>query len=1262
MNWLKKISNAGWLAVCVAMALLCAFSYYLEKKEYAPSRLAAYIQKDFSQKEAAIDSDRESGEFQKCFRDYKVQSPPKSYFLFLVKGENTLFWNTTIVDLPREIVTRPDSFAQGGVIDFANGFYYVRSYYEGRSMDMTDTAKKYIFTLIPIKYIYKIENEYFASHFPANKRIPSSTIVTSEPEPGAIPILKKNKRPAFYLVFEETADDMYIASPIIWILAIISIMSLVFWIDKVCHRIGTRTGKPARGWYVLILAVLLLGTVWRLINLPAGFTNSKLFSPELLSSGETIRSLGDFIVEVLLCLWVFIYLVAYVPFAGKIITGNSLADKLIRVGLAGLLIPFLYLEVAEGMYLLVIDSKISFEVSDFSSLTAYTFVGIAVLSILTVIFLLVLDVINDLLNRIIRKLVVKYIFVIIAHAFFIYFLSTTEVRVFYVAIAFMSVAGMLVIDAWGLPFKRKSTQYDFSVPLTLYLWFALLCSWITLEIFYFNYSKEKELRKIFAQKQALPDEGQVAYAFLENFTPALQEDTVVQQFLEHPLPELYNTINQYIFCNHLIRKRTKKYRIEVYYYDTARRPLFNHAMGEWFLRLADSISNHKFDMGALSIEKEAGDGHLFWLFSPIYKARDDIDSTLIGYIGLDISIDRRPRIMNQRSFIDKKNNPTDQQYFNEYAFAVYRNNTLWFQSGNNIFPYVNTDTTGKKDYLFKDESLHSSMLLYHPTKEELIKVIYNRNLLTNIISLFSYVLAVLLVLTGVTIGLRQVLFYPRKTRTYLRNINFTIRSKINITILLTVFISLLTVGIITLSFLNSKYKQNQRKSLHNLLLYYTQNINHFFEENKLDPGTLDDNNALFRHSELSYKLSTLSDEQGTDINLYDKNGQLFATSQWELMKNHLLSTHMQRDVLTVLRRGDPSELLKEEKMGSLTYQSIYTPLRNKDDEIIAYVNLPYYASGEELNDEISNVLVALINVYTLIFFLSGISAVFISSGIIRSFRLLIDQFRNIRLRHNEYIEWPYKDEIGVLVKEYNVMMRKVETMASKLAHTEREAAWREIARQVAHEIKNPLTPMKLNIQYLQQAIKSGRQDIDTLALKVSVTLIEQIEHLSLIASEFSNFAKMPEANPEIMNLRQSLQSLIALFQKDNKVSVELIDGNPDLFISMDKSYFIRIFTNLIQNAIQAIDEDKDGLVQVRYQKKEDNVLIEIKDNGSGIPEELQEKLFVPYFTTKSSGTGLGLPMTKNMIEYFNGSIWFETTLNEGSTFYVQLPLAEEIER
>lgn len=1244
-KWFKKFPYTGWITIFLVTLVGCMVAYHVEKKQYTPDRLTASVQQDFHEREKEVLNDR-LYEFADSSVKTHAYKPEGAYSLFIVKGGQTISWNTITVDLPDSIKNNPAAFVHGRLAKLSNGYYYIRTF----SMTCKQN-NKYSFALIPIVYEYPIDNQYFHSSFAAGERVPVTTLISTEPQPGSYKIINHEGKPVCYLTYTQTADELYQPGIWVWLLTIVLLFTLVFWIHECCYYIGLKTGKPALGWLALIFILGLLYFIQSKVGYPSGFLNSKFFSPELFSS-EGIKSLGDFLLTILAYLWALCYLLVYVPLSSIDIIKKRWADIIVRLAASLGLIIYIFSHLTDNIRKLIFDSKISFEAGNFFGLNIYTFFGILCLCVITITFLILLGIINALLIKFIKHSLARYGVFLIMSVLSVFLLSSYEIKTFDLVILMMSVAGLLMIDAFGLPLQKPIKKSDFSVASSTYIWFAILCSWITLEIFFFNFSKEKDLRKLFAIKEEQQDEGLVEYSFIE-ISESLMKDTMVMNFLQAGNLEQRNRISKYILY-HYLSDYSEKYVANIYYYDGIRNPIYQvDTADKMLMNIADSLNGSKFVSGTVNVMNVRESNHMYWSLCPVIKEQDTL-----GYVGVDIAVDKSPGNTNQRSFLEKKNNPTDQQYYDNYSFAVYRNNTLWRQGGEDIFPYLNTDRMPEKEFTFGGEALTSSTLVVRASPNELIKVVYKRNLLTNIISLFSYVLGVLLVLAAILFLIRQLMFYPGKLRLVLNVSNFTIRAKINLTILVTVFVSLLVVGIITLSFLNNKYKENQRRNLQSILFFYTQNILKFSEEqhydfNALAPG------FFSAYSDLSYKLNTLAEEQGADINLFNQDGKLIATSQLQLFKKGLISQHMKWEVFQSLRRGDQSELMIEDKIGDLQYQSVYTPIRDKDDNILAYVNLPYYASGPERNNEISNVLVALINVYTIVFFLSGICAIIISNSIIKSFRLLIDQFRNIRLRHNEYIEWPYKDEIGILVKEYNAMMHKVEAMAARLASTEREAAWREIAKQVAHEIKNPLTPMKLNIQYLQQAILNGRPDIDKLASKVSVTLIEQIENLNLIATEFSNFAKMPEANPEVLNLRQSLQSLINLFPKNEKLNVTLEPGDADLFIFMDKSHFLRIFTNLIQNAIQAIDETRDGKVTVSYEQKDNHVVIKIQDNGSGIADNMQEKLFLPYFTTKSSGTGLGLPMTKNMVEHSHGTIWFESVEKEGSTFYVKLPLHRE---
>ena len=259
-------------------------------------------------------------------------------------------------------------------------------------------------------------------------------------------------------------------------------------------------------------------------------------------------------------------------------------------------------------------------------------------------------------------------------------------------------------------------------------------------------------------------------------------------------------------------------------------------------------------------------------------------------------------------------------------------------------------------------------------------------------------------------------------------------------------------------------------------------------------------------------------------------------------------------------------------------------------------------------------------------------------------------------KENKPIEWNSDDEIGRLVKEYNNMIQKLGESAETLAKSERESAWREMAKQVAHEIKNPLTPMKLSVQHLQHSYKEQRPGWDKNIERMTQTMIEQIDTLAHIASEFSNFAKMPKANNEKINIADTITNVVALYNETENCKIEFNSVVNNLFVLADREQLQRVFNNLIKNAIQSVPETREGKIFITLEKPNNTVLIKIQDNGTGISDEMKDKIFTPNFTTKSTGMGLGLAMVKSIIENCGGVIWFETIVDKGTVFFIALPL------
>lgn len=398
----------------------------------------------------------------------------------------------------------------------------------------------------------------------------------------------------------------------------------------------------------------------------------------------------------------------------------------------------------------------------------------------------------------------------------------------------------------------------------------------------------------------------------------------------------------------------------------------------------------------------------------------------------------------------------------------------------------------------------------------------------------------------------------------------------------------------------------------------------------------------------------------SDINLYDEQGLILATSRSEIFNRQLLSRRMNRMVYENLAGGRASEVILNEHIGEMRYISAYVPLLNSDNKLLAYLNLPYFTQSGTLTQDVTNMVVAVVNIYLILLLVILGASVFMADRITQPLRMIQSRIAKVSLgEKNEMINYDRSDEIRGLVEEYNYMVQEIERSAELLAQSERESAWREMAKQIAHEIKNPLTPMKLNVQHLQRTM--GDEDSDPeMVERISATLIEQIDSLSAIANEFSDFAKMPRAKSGRINLVDKLQHLLQLFGKIEKTEISLDVGSlKKVDVLGDKEQLMRVFINLVKNGMQSIPETRRGIIRIRLEVEDEKARVAVADNGKGIPEGIKDKLFQPNFTTKSAGMGLGLAISYNIVRSMGGEIWYETVIGEGTTFFLELPLMVE---
>ncbi|MFD2542813.1 ATP-binding protein [Lacinutrix gracilariae] len=406
----------------------------------------------------------------------------------------------------------------------------------------------------------------------------------------------------------------------------------------------------------------------------------------------------------------------------------------------------------------------------------------------------------------------------------------------------------------------------------------------------------------------------------------------------------------------------------------------------------------------------------------------------------------------------------------------------------------------------------------------------------------------------------------------------------------------------------------------------------------------------FIFKEEIYKIATTHD---LPINIYDLGGQLLKSSIATLTQDSI-QTCLNAEVLNALSNTVEHRFVEKRQVNGETYQSSFTYIKDQKSKPIAILNLPLLENDDFLAKELDEFLERITFAYLFMLLMAIGLAYVLSKYITKSLNTISDKINATRLeKRNQKIELDSATvEIATLVKSYNSMIDELEESAVQLATSEREQAWREMAKQVAHEIKNPLTPMRLSVQSFQRKFDPSDPNIHQKVDEYSKTLIQQIDTMSSIASAFSNFAKMPAQKNEMLNVVEIVNLSLDIF---NENYIEFSSNKEQIIAKFDRTQLIRVVTNLIKNAIQSISQDTTPRIVVKVLEEKDTVKITVSDNGIGITAENKLKIFEPKFTTKTSGMGLGLAMVKNIMETYNGSITFTSQIGEGTTFTVTFP-------
>ncbi len=1142
-----------------------------------------------------------------------------------------IFWNTNKMSAEPQDILKPDG---SYLVNYQNGIFELV-----KASLKRQNVHYFFITLIPIRWQYFMQNEYLQPHFAVSEAISNDYEIS--PAGSGIPV--KNSGGATLFGIKET-NQAYSDTPVGFsvFLRVVALLCLFIFINNIASEIVTRQNFRS-GFALLVASFLILRLIIFFSRFPFNYQVTTLFDPAVYHSGNINRSLGDLMLNALITLWIILF------FRKKIKARQWHSLRLSSVYNAFIfssfiLIPLLSFYVADIISSLVVHSVISFNAADFFSLSLFSFAGFIIICMLLYIWLYVTGLFVQLASKTRIHLFWQYILIISCSFFLI------SVHVFSLDAKSLLVVTVFILLLTEFMRYRDNPSLSSLVSSPYFIvWALMLTALASALIVYQNNNKEAASRIETAksmQEQTDSSGAFLVHMALNNFS---------DKFLQNNFNRFSDPYENKFVKDSLVKKNLSayltKYLTKVYVFDNNNKSLYNDDSTSY--DVINSVLENKSkqtSVPGLYFYRNKQDNYNYIYVRKILK-----DSAYLGSLFVVV----QPRLYESTALVPelfKQINDISTLTENGYIFGVYENRKLVSSfTGFNFSDSVAELQVPKAGYYFKD-SLGYSQLWYNAGNNKLLIIAKKSNWFFNFITLFAYLFVLFIILAFLVHSSRAI--NNKNLKFNFRNLfRFNIRAQIQTTIIGVSILSFLIIGVATISFFILRFNKSTTNQLINTAQILANEIEQTLKS-EIIPGDVLNINDVDADGEFEKKIADIASIHNADINFYSKNGMLLVSSQPYMYTRNVLSNRMDPRAFFELHYNQSTRFIQTEQIGNFSFRSIYTPVKDEKDETIAYLNIPSLSIQNELKEEISDFLVTLIILNALIFIFAGAIAVSLTGRITSSLELIGGKMKEIKIGSaNEEIIWKGNDEIGMLVNEYNKMVKQLEQSAETLAKSEREGAWREMARQVAHEIKNPLTPMKLSIQYLQRAMEEDTPNAVELSKKLASTLIEQIDQLSKIAGDFSQFANIENIQPERFNLSELIQKLVNLYQTDARLSVNYITATNNVEVFSDKAQINRLFTNLIKNAIEASDEMQTARIQIKQFMQNKNVIVSITDYGNGIDEPLRTKIFNPNFTTKSSGTGLGLAICKAIVEKAGGKIWFATSAGEGTTFYINLPLA-----
>lgn len=1218
----RRLLIATGILLLAVITFSFAYSWYLANDSLKQKMFASqFHEKEAIAEKALGNMSKAYTNSGKCFFDLGLeQYSSEGMFFYCMIGDSLSYWSSSDVPIDKALIFSSES---GSTISLKNGYYFLKK---------QDVEGRQLLSLIGIYHDYKYQNEYLQKTF--FEDFPFGNKVSFSPKPGSNNIYSSDGSFVGSLVFHDSRK----ASG--WTLYLILALFLAFILvleKMLFHAYETFSFIRKRRmllFFLFVVDVLIIRLLISWIEAPRILFTSDLFDPYGFSSSILNPSIGDAIINVFMLLmvsWLFYSQISIRYEPGK----TNL--RVLGTGLLLLAVFLIFRMLTDFIHNLVLNSSFSFNLQSIYSLDLQSLMGIILIStaVLSFVFitLKLLFVISKTLQDRTNYFVLMLFFAVPFSLIEIFFFGQHYTQYLFL---------LLLILAIPFVYDKGKLNLNFSAIIFLVLLHALMLNTILNRD---NAIKERQYRKLILSELSMERDPWLEFEFSPISEEIARDTLLLEMALNEEQPAEVSALIENYLSDRYLDPFLSKYKAQVTicregdvleiqpqgyliecreYFESVISTMGEATLAEGLYFLRDEIESNNY-LAVFYFDGE--NGYQTALFIELYSRI--IPEEGLGYP--DLLLDKESNFISNLS---------------DYSYARYRNGYLTYKFGE--YPYT-VDLSG----IVQDE-VEETFLTFNGFSH-LIKQVSDNNYL--IISLekpdllqktapFSFLFIAFVI---------YLLFFTLFTLLPggFRQLDFYFRDRLQLAVIAIILVSFIVIGIVSRIYI---IKLNEDKNSE-VLKEKTLSVLIELEHKVADFSDIYDAGENYL-SDILYKFSLVF---FSDINLYDTNGQLIVSSRPEIFEAGLMSIKMNPEAYSALHRQGLLEFLHTEHIGKQSYLSSYMQFRNNEGVVTAYLNLPYFSKQRDLQSEIASFLIAYINIYILTIIFTILTTLIVAKYVTRPLELIRNKMRNIRLGDPDAkIAWKHEDEIGALVSEYNRMLDVIAESAEKIARSERETAWREMAQQVAHEIKNPLTPMRLNVQYLKKSWDEKLPGWEKKFEKFTRNMIEQIDSLSEIASAFSDFAKMPGASIDTIDLKELTSQAAELYEDSTGITFTFSAGKEGPFmIRADRKQLMRVLNNLIRNSIQATSGKKDGRIDIRLYSEEGNHILEISDNGTGIEPAQAEKIFRPSFTTKSGGMGLGLAIVHNIVKNSGGEIWFDSEPGEGTTFYVKFPEANQ---